>query len=185
MRIVAGEARGRKISAPKGNNTRPTLDRVRENLFNIIQNDIAGRQVLDLFSGSGALGLEALSRGAARAVLVDHDRKANYVQRLNVEALGYQDRARIIKADWSAAIQQLRDENTEFDIVFLDPPYEADYLQAVFKALIPLISGNTLVILEHEGKKEFYPPEQYHCIKHRTWGYCGISIFKLAASEND
>ena len=83
MRIIAGEAGGRRIEAPTGKNTRPTLDRIRENIFNMIQSETAGRKILDLFAGSGALSLEALSRGASFAVLVDCDRKANAVQRKN------------------------------------------------------------------------------------------------------
>ena len=95
MRIIAGTARGRKIDAPEGIHTRPTLDRVRENLFNILQNRTRDSRVLDLFAGSGALSLEALSRGAAHAVLVDSDRNASRVQRKNLEQLGMDDRAEV------------------------------------------------------------------------------------------
>ena len=85
MRIIAGEARGRRIDAPEGRNTRPTLDRIRENMFNILQNEIPGSHVLDLFAGSGALSFESLSRGASDAVLVDSDRKANAVQKQSMK----------------------------------------------------------------------------------------------------
>ena len=89
MRIIAGEARGRQIIAPEGRNTRPTLDRVRENIFNMLQAEVPGSRVLDLFAGSGALSLEAISRGAESAVLVDSDRKAHMVQKRNIETLKY------------------------------------------------------------------------------------------------
>ena len=93
MRIIAGEARGRRIEAPAGRNTRPTLDRIRENMFNILQADIPESRILDLFAGSGALSLEAISRGAASAVLVDSDRKASMIQKQNAESLRFDDRA--------------------------------------------------------------------------------------------
>ena len=107
MRIVAGEARSRIILAPEGKDTRPTLDRVRENLFNILQWQCSGARVLDLFAGSGALALEALSRGAAEAVLADCDAKAVRVERQNVETLGFSDRARVMQADWRETLRRL------------------------------------------------------------------------------
>ena len=89
LRIIAGTARGRKLEAPQGRDTRPTLDRVRENLFNMLQGKCMDARVLDLFAGSGALSLEALSRGAAFAVLADRDREASRIQRQNLENLGF------------------------------------------------------------------------------------------------
>ena len=96
MRIIAGTARGRRIEAPEGRNTRPTLDRVRENLFNILQMSIRDSRVLDLFAGSGALSIEALSRGAESATLVDSDRNANRIQKKNLEALGFAGQAEVL-----------------------------------------------------------------------------------------
>ena len=103
MRIIAGKARGRQIEAPEGRNTRPTLDRVRENLFNILQMRIRGASVLDLFAGSGALSLEAISRGAEKAVLCDNDRSANRIQHRNAEALGFSGQTEILLSDWKKA----------------------------------------------------------------------------------
>ena len=185
MRIIAGEARGRKIAAPSGTNTRPTLDRVRENLFNMIQSRISGCHVLDLFAGSGALGFEALSRGAASAVLVDHERNANSVQRANSSLLGFQDRTRIILSDWAEALRILRNEGRKFDIVFLDPPYSCSFLPGVFASLVPLIDPDSLIILEHEGKCRPDPPAGYACVRQRAWGYCGISIYRLLTPDDE
>ena len=100
MRIISGTARNRRIEAPEGRNTRPTLDRVRENLFNILQMKTPSSVVLDLFAGSGALSLEALSRGASFAVMCDSDRNASRVERKNTEALGFSERAEIFCCDW-------------------------------------------------------------------------------------
>ena len=123
MRIIAGMARGRTFDAPQGMDTRPTLDRVRENVFNILQMKVRGARVLDLFSGSGAMAFEAISRGACAAVLVDHDRQANQVQQRNVQKLRMADTCRLMNCDWQAAVRALQSAGEKFDLVLLDPPY--------------------------------------------------------------
>lgn len=183
MRIIAGDARGRRIEAPPGQDTRPTLDRVRENLFNMIQGEIAGSRVLDLFAGSGALSFEALSRGAESAWLADHDRKAIEAERRNAETLGYQDRVRIIRADWRTTLKVLSENGERFDIVFLDPPYAMLELRDVFSGLIPLIGQDALIILEHEAGKRPVTGDGFECIKERRWGFCGISLFRMSAER--
>ena len=182
MRIIAGEARGRIIEAPAGLNTRPTLDRVRENIFNMLQYDIPGSRVLDLFAGSGALSLEALSRGASDAIMVDSDRNACMIQRKNIEKLRYTDRTRTMQCDWRKALETLSAEKTLFDMVFLDPPYAMTDLRDVFTALIPVIHTDSFVILEHEAGKEIAVSESYTKLKDRTWGFCEVSIYKIISS---
>jgi 16S rRNA (guanine966-N2)-methyltransferase len=131
MRVVAGELRGRRVVAPKGADVRPTADRVREALFSIL-GDVAGAQVLDLYSGTGALAIEAVSRGAAGAVLVDTEPAA---ARRNVEALGVADRCVVVRAD---AKRYLERETGRFDLIFCDPPYKlADRLGPELTRLIP------------------------------------------------
>jgi 16S rRNA (guanine(966)-N(2))-methyltransferase RsmD len=179
MRIIAGDARGRIIDAPSGLHTRPTLDRVRENLFNIIQGEVSGSRVLDLFAGSGALSLEALSRGADSAVLVDSDRRAFQVQQKNIRTLGYQERTRQYCCDWRKALADLKREETGFDLVFLDPPYAMLDLKEVFEALIPFIGTDTLVILEHKAGSETNVSGRYRLIKQRSWGFCAVSVYRL------
>lgn len=127
MRIVAGDARGRNIETPSGSGTRPTSDRVRESIFNMLfslgAND--GARVLDLYAGCGALGLEALSRGAAHCTLVEHDRKAVACIKSNIEAIGYGDRATVIQAD---VLDWIEGEHGDYDLVLADPPYsDADW----------------------------------------------------------
>ena len=179
MRIIAGEARGRIIEAPAGLHTRPTLDRVRENLFNMIQNDVPGSRVLDLFAGSGALSLEALSRGASYAVLADIDRNACTVQKRNISSLRYEDRTRQFRCDWLNAVHQLQEEREKFDLVFLDPPYAMLDLQDVFFSLIPLIRPDSLIILEHESGKEPIAADGFSCVKKRAWGFCAVTIYQF------
>ena len=183
MRIIAGDARGRKIETPTGNNTRPTLDRVRENLFNMIQTETAGRAVLDLFAGSGALSLEAVSRGAVSAVLVDNDYHASKVQLRNIESLGYSDRMKVLTCDWRTAVRQLCREQQSFGLVFLDPPYRMTELQEVFEELRPLVTRETLIILEHEAKKTVNVGDGFQCVRERSWGFCGISFFRICGDE--
>ena len=179
MRIIAGEARGRHIDAPRGQNTRPTLDRVRENIFNMIQNEVPGSRVLDLFSGSGALSLEALSRGAVSAVLVDSDRNAHEIQKRNIQSLGYAEKTRQFFCDWKKAVARLQTEEAAFDLVFLDPPYAMTDLRAVFSSLVPLVTPGTIVVLEHEAGKEAVIPETYTVTKHRSWGFCAAAFCRI------
>lgn len=178
MRIIAGTAGGRRITAPEGNNTRPTLDRVRENLFNILQAKIYSSRVLDLFAGSGALSLEALSRGAEYAVLIDNNRNAHQVQKANLESLGFSDRAEVYLCDWKKAAELLENKGCVFDIIFLDPPYHMKDLQDVFDAVCRLLADNGTVILEHEAKSEIIAGDALTKTDERKWGYCGVSFYR-------
>jgi len=178
MRIIAGSARNRRIEAPEGKNTRPTLDRVRENLFNILQTRIMDSVVLDLFAGSGALSFEAISRGASRAVLCDIDRNANRIERRNAEALGFTEKTEIFCCDWTAAVRALRQRGEVFDLVFLDPPYRMTDMREVFETLVSLTAEDGLVILEHEAKTEPVTGDLFEKTDERHWGYCGISFFR-------
>ncbi len=179
MRIIAGTARGRRFEAPEGLHTRPTLDRVRENLFNILQLKIRGSRVLDLFAGSGALRLEALSRGAEHAVLVDADRSAHRIQQKNLETLGFADRAETMLCDWRKAAVELEKRGERFDLIFLDPPYRMTDLRDVFREAEKLIGDGGTVVLEHEGKAETETGDTFERIDERRWGYCGVSFFQL------
>lgn len=145
LRVIAGQARGRKLKAPRGISTRPTLDRVREALFNIIGNRIWDSTCLDLFAGTGALAIEALSRGATRAVLVEKDPKALACIRDNLSSTGLEERAEVLKDDVYRAIPRLGREGRKFDFIFLDPPYEQGHLSRV----LPLLSQYRL--LQQEG----------------------------------
>ena len=185
MRIIAGTARSRRIEAPEGRNTRPTLDRVRENLFNILQTRIFSSVVLDLFAGSGALSLEALSRGASFAVMCDLDKNANRIERRNTESLGFSDRAEIMCCDWKTAIGTQKSKGRVFDIVFLDPPYCMTDLREVSEALVPVIREDSLVIVEHEAKQAVQTGDGFLKTDERKWGFCGMSFFRLAENSGE
>ena len=183
MRIVAGSARGRRIEAPEGRNTRPTLDRVRENLFNMLQGWIADSRVLDLFAGSGALSFEAISRGAVSAVLADADRKACSVQKKNAESLGFSSQVRIFCCDWHDVFPTLYRNQETFDLVFLDPPYAMTDLTEVFQKLIPVTDENTCIILEHQTGTKPVIPDGFEMFRSRSWGFCSVDFYRLSPKE--
>lgn len=176
MRVIAGTARGRTIEAPKGRDTRPTLDRVRENLFNILQRKVLDARVLDLFSGSGALSLEAISRGAAEAVMVDHDRAAHLCEKQNAEKLGFSAQTRILLMDWQQAAGRLAGE--KFDLVFLDPPYAMHDMTPVMAAIAPLLAEDATVVVEHEANVMPSTADGYEMTDSRRYGYAGVSFFR-------
>jgi 16S rRNA (guanine966-N2)-methyltransferase len=123
MRVITGSARGASLKAPEGLDTRPTGEKVKEAVFSMLQFELEGRRVLDLFAGSGQLGIEALSRGAASAVFVDSGRAALDAVKQNVEHVRFTDRARIINSDCVTYLASLAARGESFDIVFIDPPY--------------------------------------------------------------
>lgn len=133
MRVVAGEARGRRLEAPEGREIRPTSDRVRQSLFDCL-GDLADLVVLDLFSGTGALGIEALSRGAARAVFVDQARPAIELTRRNLALVGYTARALCWQMEAAAAVARLGQEGTRLDLALLDPPYADTTIESLLAA---------------------------------------------------
>ena len=173
MRIISGEARGTKLETLEGLDTRPTLDRVKEALFSIIQNEICEAKILDLFSGSGALGLESLSRGAEIAYLCDSSKKAIEIIKQNVKKTHFEDRVRIINKDYKKCLEEVKD--TQFDIVFLDPPYRTNYGidAAKFITQNNMLTNDGIIIFETDKNKEEYLNvlEKYASIKNlRKYG---------------
>jgi len=155
VRVIGGTHRRRRLVAPPGRRTRPTADRVREALFDILGPTVEGTRVLDLFAGSGAVGLEALSRGATYAVFVECDRDAVRALRANLAALGLgRARARVVVADAVAALPGLAQAEAPFDLVFLDPPYATDLASRALTALAvsSLLRAGTRVVVQHFAK---------------------------------
>lgn len=147
MRVITGTARGRKLKEFPGMDIRPTTDKVKESIFNIVQFDIEGRRVLDLFGGTGQLGIEALSRGAEKCVFVDQSREAVKIIRENVEHTGFENRSRVVQGD---AISFLTSCREKFSLAFLDPPYAAGLLdKALLKmAEIDIMTENGIIVCE-------------------------------------
>ncbi len=147
MRVITGAARGKKLKHLQGEETRPTAARVKASVFNIIQFDIEGRRVLDLFAGTGQLGIEALSRGAASCTFLDVRRQAVGLIRDNLRHTGLAERARVIQSDFLAYISRAEEK---FDLVFLDPPYSAGLLEKALEAVsaIDIVSENGIILCE-------------------------------------
>jgi len=156
MRIIAGTAKGKRLITLAGIATRPTLDRVKEALFNIIQFDISEAHVLDLFAGSGALGLECLSRGAKYVVFCDNSHEAAKVIKENIENTKFEENSEVLNKDYMLALKKLHKESYKFDIIFLDPPYGSDFdtkaLEEIMK--LELLSDDGMIIIETDNKKK-------------------------------
>lgn len=185
MRIIAGSARGRKIEAPEGLDTRPTLDRVKESFFGSIQFDIGDSECLDLFAGSGNLGIEAISRGARHAVFVDRDKKCTAIIQSNLKLVGFQDRANVLLSDADSALYNLSRAGKRFDIVFLDPPYDDGLIPGVLEALLNLnlLRKNAIVVAEHRIDNDITPPDAYTVQTNKRFHDTQVTI--LRSKEGD
>jgi len=185
MRIIAGQWRGRKLTAPKGESTRPTADRMRETLFSMLTSrlgDFEGLQVADLFAGSGALGLEAVSRGAATCLFVEQDRDALDAIRANIAAIGARDQARVE----AGSVTQLRAAAQPLDLILVDPPYHSGAGEVALDRLLRLgwIGAETWISLETAFNED--PAISGLTIEtERRVGQGKLSILRLAAPTRD
>lgn len=175
MRVISGKARGKKLISLEGQNTRPTLDRVKEALFNIIQFNVEDRNVLDLFAGSGALGIESLSRGAKTATFCDNSYDAIRVIKTNIENTKNEDKSIVINKDYSLALNSLSKQNKKFDIIFLDPPYKTDFGIKAINIIIELdiLAEDGIIILETDDEtreKEIKNIKEIEVFDERKYG---------------
>ena len=183
MRVISGSARGRKLREPEGQSIRPTTDMVKESIFNIIQFDIEGRRVLDLFAGTGQLGIEALSRGAVAAVFVDETGEAIKLVRDNIKTLSLEDRAVVTRSDALSFLEH----GGRFDIIFLDPPYETKLIEKALKAIIEfdILNENGIIICETKEDRQL-PEVSAPYLKGREYKYgkIKITLYTRATMEN-
>ena len=182
MRVISGTARGRRLKELPGMDTRPTTDKVKESLFNIIQFDIEGRTVLDLFGGTGQLGIEALSRGAQCCTFVDMSRQAAAVIRENVETVGFADRATVQQGDAMAFLSGCRGK---FDLIFLDPPYQTQLLENCIQAVakFDILSEHGIMVCESALEKPL--PEldsPYEKGKEYRYGKIKLTVYRRQGS---
>lgn len=193
MRIIGGSARGRRLTAPGrqfGQAVRPTSDRAREALFNIIKEEVAGRSVLELFAGTGALGLEALSRGAASVLFVEGNRAvADLIQR-NIDLCGFNDQARLVVRDLTKGMAFLAELTpaSGFGLILLDPPYASGLAEKVLAELAQLaIVGTDGLVVAEVGRKEVLP-EQFGslwCSDHRRYGEAAFWLYRARGGSNE
>ena len=153
MRIIAGERRGHTIFAPRGRETRPTSDRVRENVFNIVAAWVEGARVLDLYAGSGAMGLEALSRGAASALFVESDPEAVRAIERNLDKLRLTG-ARVVRLDSTTAVTQESGAGRKYDLVLVDPPYDMTNYDPLARYLPRVLADDGLLVFESAARVE-------------------------------
>ncbi len=185
MRIIAGRCRGTQLLAPRGMDTRPTQDKVKESLFSMIQMDIPGAQVLDLFGGSGALALESISRGAESAVVVDKSREALDCIRKNVQKLRMEDEVCILNSDWTQALVKCKMDGRKFDLVFLDPPYRLTELDEMCQKIMQngLLLPSAMLVLEHRTGISLDMPREFQLEKERTYGDTQIHFFRFCQED--
>lgn len=182
MRVITGSARGRKLITLEGNDVRPTTDKVKEAIFSSIQFEVEGSVVLDLFAGSGQLGIEALSRGAEKAYFVDNSKKSLDVVKQNLEITGFTDNAEVYNMNSS---DFLKITDKKFDFIFLDPPYNMGILEKILPDLSDKITENGKILCEHE--KNLVLPEEINDLRLKKvykYGKINVSLYCLTGEES-
>lgn len=173
MRVVGGKFRGRILKSPSNNFVRPTTDKVKEAVFNILGQNIDGARWLDLFGGAGGMGIEAISRGAT-AVFVDASRDSFKLIKDNLAHVGAE--ATVMYADYKVAIQRLAEQQAQFDYIYIDPPYASGFGAKALEAVLPLVAADGKVLVEHRDKEEI-DSLLYDKITVKRYGIVCISIF--------
>lgn len=193
LRIIGGQKRGRKLASFKGMDFRPTADRVREALFDVLQDSIRGKRVLELFAGTGAVGLEALSRGARAATFVERDRRTCRLIKKNIASLGYQEQAEICNLDAFKFPRRVASEDGCFDMVFIDPPYDFFRSRGHELRIMALLEDlgeadwlrdEAMVILQHP--REVVPSDRLgnlRLVKQKAYGRTRLAFYQRVFSE--
>lgn len=183
MRVISGSARGRKLKELQGMDTRPTTDKVKESLFNIIQFEIEGRRVLDLFGGTGQLGIEALSRGADHCTFVDMRKEAAALIRENLRLTGLSERSRVVQGD---ALSFLSSCGEKFDVILLDPPYHTELLEKSVERIteFDILREHGIMICESAAERELPAlPPPYERGREYRYGKIRLTVCRRAGSD--
>ncbi len=176
MRVITGEARGRRLITLEGEDVRPTTEKVKEAIFSAIQFDIQGRRFLDLFAGSGQMGIEALSRGAESATFVDSSRRAVDIVRKNLNSVGFYDRAKVLHTD---SLSFLEMNSDMYDIVFLDPPYGTGLLQEVLPKVFENVKKTAVIIVENPENEEIFENYgEFMLDRQKHYGKIKVSMYR-------
>lgn len=184
MRIISGVRRGHKLIEFEGGDIRPTTDRVKESVFNLIQSHIADASVLDMFSGSGALSFEALSRGAERAVCIDSDKRSVDVIKRNAADLRFADKCEIIN---SSCFDYMERTKESFDIIFLDPPYNKGFIEPVLEGIVKngLLKDDGIIVLESDNTDYREEAEGLCAVKQRRYGRTYITVYSTDKGKKE
>jgi len=186
MRVIAGAQKGRRLHGPKGPGLRPTADRVKEALFSILGSRVVGSRFLDLYAGTGAIGIEALSRGAQRVTFVEPNQAALRVLRANVTQCGLDQAAEIQTCHAGAFLRRSAKTAGQHDLVFADPPYQQDHLTELWSALAETatIAPDALIVLEHASKSAVPPANsRLSLLRQYRYGDTTLSVFEVAAQD--
>ena len=181
VRVISGSARGLKLNTPGDDRVRPTTDRVKESMFNIIQDWVYDSQVLDLFAGSGALGIEALSRGASQAVFCDNSLDSIKIIKSNIEKARVADRSQIVSGDFKRCLRDMEAKNQSFDMIFVDPPYYEGLFEEVLDTIrsCKILKKDGIVIVEHDAKKPIGQVEGLEVYKEKKYGITMLTFYCL------
>ena len=185
MRVITGTARGRRLLEPEGMDTRPTTDRVKEGIFSSIQFEIEGRRVLDLFGGTGQMGIEALSRGAAHCTFLDLRKEAVGVIRENLKRTGFAEDAAVVQGDYLAFLTRCKEK---FDLIFLDPPYAADLLEQALTAIasFDICREHGIIVAESAADKVLPElPAPYRLYREYRYGKIRLSVYHRSGNEDE
>jgi 16S rRNA (guanine(966)-N(2))-methyltransferase RsmD len=176
---MGGEAKGRKLNSPRDLTFRPTTGRVKEFLFSFLMTRVKDEVILDLFAGSGSLGIEALSRGAEKVVFVDSAALSQKLLKENLNLCGWGSRAQIIRDDVFKTIHRFGRKNILFELIFADPPFKMNYRSRILKTAYRdgILSDDGLLIIEHEGHDKDNGEHGFRLIKQRRFGHCMVSIY--------
>ena len=182
MRVISGKLRGLKLNTPKNDDVRPTTDRVKESLFNIINSYIMESDVLDLFAGTGSLGIECLSRGANKCVFVDLSKDSLQVVKSNIKKARLEEDSIVINLGYKEAITKLSLQNNKFDLIFMDPPYYKDmFVDALSKIQeSSILKEDGIIVVEHDSKEEL--PEKINMLekmKIKKYGNTTITLYQM------
>jgi len=185
LRVIGGTLKGRKLFSPKGMQLRPTSDRVKEAIFDILQDRFQGRNVLDLFAGTGALGIEALSRGARKAVFVEGRARSRMLLRRNIEACRLEEKAEVLPREVQGGIKILEKKGETFDIIFMDPPYGQGWVQKTLRALSQsaILAPQGLIVAEHSSGEDLPSVPPWERIDRRKYGGTEVSFFRKKEKE--
>lgn len=181
MRIISGIAKGRKLLSPLTMETRPTLDRVKESIFDIIQIKIYGSKVIDVFAGTGSLGLEALSRGASNCYLIDKSKDTYDLLRQNVTNLKFEDKCKTFNMDSYKVLEQLGESSEKFDIIFIDPPYVKDMIPPAILIIekYKMLLNSGIIVTKVDSIEEIYQgTDKIKLYNHRKYGNTTICFYR-------
>lgn len=180
MKVISGTLKGRKIEGYTIDGTRPTMDRVKESLFATIQNNIKNSIVLDLFAGSGQLGIEAISNGANTCYFIDNNKEVIKVLNQNISNLNIKQNSKVILSDWKKILNEFAEKNIKFDLIFVDPPYDYNVYEKILEKVstLNLLNEDGLIILEHSNLKFKDTYNNLTLFKERKYGNKSVNIYK-------